>query len=54
MTKNDYNVEPVEYCMSCGSLHIKDNDGHAVCMNCGSVDFTDKTTIDEYISRYGN
>lgn len=54
MSKKEYNEEPVEYCISCGSLHIKDNDGHSVCMNCGSVDFTEQTNIYKYLLKYDN
>ncbi len=37
-TKEDYNQEPVYYCVSCHSLKIRSLDGETdYCDNCGST-----------------
>lgn len=47
--KIDYNIEPVEFCLACNSLNIKDIGGNALCGKCGVVNFTDKTDINKYL-----
>lgn len=44
--------EIVEYCASCNSLHLLEEDGHVVCGNCGAVDFYSiSPNIKDYLSK---
>ena len=58
MNKEDYNNEPVHYCVNCLSLALKELDDIKVeiCLECGNSEF-DSCSIDEwnklFVKEYG-
>lgn len=49
MTKKEYNDIPIEFCGSCGSLHLLNTREGVVCGNCGTLNYTKQGDIDSYI-----
>ena len=49
----DYNKEEVEYCKNCKSLHLVDEKGFPFCKKCGTINFTEQSSIEEYLNKYG-
>lgn len=52
-SKDDYNSEPVHYCINCLSLNVKElsNSTLYVCGECGNV-HTDETDIETWTELY--
>jgi RNA polymerase subunit RPABC4/transcription elongation factor Spt4 len=49
----NYNKEEVESCKNCHSLYIVDEKGFPFCKSCGTINFTEYSSIETYIDKYG-